>query len=291
MNSRAHETAVEVAREHVLTRRDFERVRQMIHARAGIALAEGKMDMVYSRLVRRLRATGEDSFGDYLSRLETEPSSAEWEQFTNALTTNLTAFFREPHHFDLLREHLSRHRSRRWRIWCAAASTGEEPYSIAMTVAEHFETLQPPVEILASDIDTQVLATAQRGVYPMERVEKLASGRLRQFFQKGSGAQEGYCRVRSELRERVQFLQLNLLDNRWPLDGLFDVIFCRNVMIYFDKPTQYRILQKLSALLQPDGLLMAGHSESFFHAADLVKPCGRTVYKLSDALAARRSAA
>ena len=263
----------------------------MIHARAGIALAEGKMDMVYSRLVRRLRATGQDSFGEYLSQLELEPSSAEWEQFTNALTTNLTAFFREPHHFDILRDYLAGHRARRLRIWCAAASTGEEPYSIAMTIAEHFDKLQLPVEILASDIDTQVLATAQRGVYPLERVEKLSAARLRQFFQKGSGAQEGYCRVRSELRERIQFLPLNLLDSRWPLEGPFDVIFCRNVMIYFDKPTQYRVLQKFAALLQPDGLLMAGHSESFFHAADLVKPCGRTVYKLSDAQAARRAAA
>lgn len=282
------DTTAEPARDYALSSRDFERVRRMIHARAGIALAPSKTDMVYSRLIRRLRALQLDSFSEYLSRLESDATSIEWEHFTNALTTNLTAFFRESHHFEVLRERLSAAPVRPWRIWCAAASTGEEPYSIAITVMEAFPRGVPQVEILATDIDTQVLNTAQRGVYPMERAQKLGDARLHQFFQKGVGPQSGYCRANQHLRELLTFQRLNLLDAKWEIEGEFDIIFCRNVMIYFDKPTQYEILRKLTARLRPDGLLMAGHSESFFHAADLVRPMGRTVYALSDALRSRR---
>jgi len=268
-------------REFHFTDADFERVRKLIYKHAGISLAPIKRDMVYSRLARRLRALGIASFGEYLAHLEANDDT-ERETFVNSLTTNLTSFFREAHHFDILLRHLHTVTHRPIRIWCSAASTGEEPYTLAMTACEAFDTLTPPVSIVASDIDTNVLAAAERGVYPMERVEKLSRERLRRFFLKGAGAQAGYARVRPELQRLLDFTRINLLDARLPLQGVFDVMFCRNVMIYFDKPTQYAILKKFVPLLRDDGLLFAGHSESFLHAADLFHSLGRTVYERAD---------
>ena len=268
-------------REFHFTAEDFERVRKLIYDRAGIALAPVKQDMVYSRLARRLRAHGFTTFAQYLALLE-RGDDKEWETFTNSLTTNLTSFFREAHHFDLLAQQMTKSRERPFRIWCSAASTGEEPYSLAITACEAFKTLTPPVAIIASDIDTSVLATAEKGVYAEERVAKLDPERLRQFFLKGTGAQAGQVRVRPELQRLVNFIRVNLLDSRWPLQGTFDALFCRNVMIYFDKPTQYGILKKFQPLLREDGLLYAGHSESFLHAVDLFRSLGRTVYERAD---------
>ena len=268
-------------REFRFTAEDFERVRRLIHERAGIALSPVKQDMVYSRLARRLRANGYTSFAQYLGRLE-GGDEKEWETFVNSLTTNLTSFFREAHHFEMLQQQMKGCSSRPFRIWCSAASTGEEPYSLAISACEAFGNLAPPVIIVASDIDTNVLATAAKGVYPSERIEKLDPERLRQFFLKGAGEQEGYVRVRPELQKLVSFTRINLLDGRWPLTGPFDALFCRNVMIYFDKPTQYDILKKFRPLLREDGRLYAGHSESFLHAADLFRSLGRTVYERAD---------
>ena len=174
-------------REFHFTDADFERVRKLIYKHAGISLAPIKRDMVYSRLARRLRALGIASFGEYLAHLEANDDT-ERETFVNSLTTNLTSFFREAHHFDILLRHLHTVTHRPIRIWCSAASTGEEPYTLAMTACEAFDTLTPPVSIVASDIDTNVLAAAERGVYQMERVEKLSRERLRRFFLKGAGA-------------------------------------------------------------------------------------------------------
>lgn len=273
----------ETVKEFDFTRRDFERVRVLIHQRAGISLADSKQEMVYSRLARRLRATGIQSFSNYLDDLEGGRMDREWESFTNALTTNLTSFFREAHHFPLLLEHLVALRKKDTRpltIWCSAASTGEEPYSIAMTACEAFNTLTPPVHIVATDIDTNVLSTASNGVYPMERVEKMAPERLRRFFLKGKGAHEGMARIRPELRSLVTFKQLNLLADGWPLEGQFDAIFCRNVMIYFDKPTQRTILGRFVPLMKPHALLFAGHSENFLYVSDALRLRGKTVYEL-----------
>ena len=268
-------------REFLFTDRDFERVRSLIYKHAGISLAPVKRDMVYSRLARRLRATEHASFATYLDSLESS-NSDEWEKFINALTTNLTSFFREEHHFPILAEHLRSIGTRHpIRIWCSAASTGEEPYSIAMTVLETFGNSTSHVSIIASDLDTNVLATAERGIYPIERVEKLSPERLKRFFLKGSGSQEGMASVRPELRRMIEFRRVNLLDPNWPIRAPIDVIFCRNVMIYFDKPTQYKILSRYVPLLQEGGLLFAGHSESFLHAADLFKSLGKTVYAIS----------
>jgi len=273
----------ETVKEFDFTRRDFERVRTLIHQRAGISLADSKQEMVYSRLARRLRATGIQSFGRYLDDLEAGRMDREWESFTNALTTNLTSFFREAHHFPLLLEHLTAMRkkdSRPLTIWCSAASTGEEPYSIAMTACEAFNTLTPPVNIVATDIDTNVLATAANGVYPMERLDKMAPERLRRFFLKGKGSHEGMARVRPELRNLITFKPLNLLADGWPLEGQYDAIFCRNVMIYFDKPTQRRILERFVPLMKTDALLFAGHSENFLYVSDALRLRGKTVYEL-----------
>jgi chemotaxis protein methyltransferase CheR len=269
------------ARDFDFTEADFERVRSLIYAGAGISLSPAKRDMVYSRLARRLRAVRIGSFGEYLDRVESGDPE-ECEAFTNALTTNLTAFFREPHHFPVLADYLRQAgRTRPLTIWCSAASTGEEPYSIAMTVVETFGTFSPPVRILASDVDTQVLATAEGGEYGADRVEKMEPGRLKQFFLRGKGANADRVRVRNELRSLITFRRINLLEETWPIRGPLDVIFCRNVMIYFDKQTQLAVLERFAPLLRPDGLLFAGHSESFHNATHLFKLRGKTVYGLA----------
>ena len=267
-------------KEFLFTPSDFERIRTMLYQHSGIKLSDSKKNMVYSRLGRRLRATGMKSFQDYLARVE-QDQGGEWEAFINSLTTNLTAFFREPHHFPLLTEHVLGLRKRPLRLWCSASSTGEEPYTMAMTMVDAFGSYKPPVEIIATDIDTSVLSKAKAGIYPLDRVEKLPPEILKRFFLKGSGNYAGYVKVRKELRDLISFRQLNLLDAHWPISGTFDVIFCRNVMIYFDKDTQYKILKRFAPMLETHGLLFAGHSESLHHAADFFRLRGKTIYELA----------
>jgi chemotaxis protein methyltransferase CheR len=268
-------------REFIFTLEDFEQVSRLIYEHAGISLKSSKQDMVYSRLARRLRATGLDNFRDYLGLLESN-DPVEWEAFVNSLTTNLTSFFREPHHFPLLAEHVTKQNGNHpISLWCSAASTGEEPYSMAMTMADAFGSFTPPVTILATDVDTSVLAKAEAGVYPMESIEKLSTDMVRRFFLRGAGAQSGFVKVRPELQAMITFRQVNLLAENWPIRGPLDAIFCRNVMIYFDKQTQLRILQRFVPLLQPDGLVFAGHSESFYNATHLLRLRGKTVYELA----------
>jgi len=275
-------TQYDKAREFEFTSKDFEQVRKLIYDHAGISLNPSKEDMVYSRLARRLRATGLDSFSVYLSRLEKDGASDEWQAFVNSLTTNLTAFFREEHHFPLLAEHIRKQRDKHpILLWCSASSTGEEPYSMAMTMLDLYGSSMPPVKILATDLDTNVLAKAEAGIYPLERLEKLPEEKLKRYFLKGKGTQAGFAQVRPELRNMITFRQLNLLDKTWPIRGPFDAIFCRNVMIYFDKQTQLQILQRFAPMLQADGLLFAGHSESFHNAADIFKLRAKTVYELA----------
>jgi chemotaxis protein methyltransferase CheR len=266
-------------REFEFTVHDFDRIRALIYQRAGISLAESKQEMVYGRLARRLRAIGIKSFAQYLDDLESGKHGDEWQAFTNALTTNLTSFFREAHHFPLLAEHV-RTRREHIEIWCSASSTGEEPYSIAMTLCEAFNTLTPPAHIIATDIDTNVLTTAEKGVYPIDRLAKLPAEQAKRFFLKGKGDNKGLARVRPELRQMITFKPLNLLADSWPISGPFDAVFCRNVMIYFDKPTQKKVLERFVPLIKPDGLLFAGHSENFLYVSDAFKLRGETVYEL-----------
>ncbi|MDQ6619012.1 MAG: chemotaxis protein CheR [Pseudomonadota bacterium] len=274
----AQKHAIET-REFAFSARDLVRVSALIHARAGIALNPRKENMVYGRLSRRLRACGMSSFGEYLDMLEADPVAAEWEAFTNALTTNLTAFFREGHHFPILREHLLAIRKRSDIIvWCAAASTGEEAYSIAITACEAFGTLTPPVHVVASDIDTGVIATGDRGMYAMDRMRGMPHTMLRRYFLKGRGANSGFVRVKPELRALVKFCRINLRDGAWNMAGRIDAIFCRNVLIYFDRPTQLAVLSRFAPLLADGGLLFAGHSESLAYASHLFRPLGNTVY-------------
>jgi chemotaxis protein methyltransferase CheR len=272
----------ETGKEFAFSGKDFERVRALIYRRAGIALADSKQEMVYSRLARRLRAKGLSSFETYLDMLERHAGDDEWEAFTNALTTNLTSFFREAHHFPILAAHV-KSITEPVTVWCSASSTGEEPYTIAMTLCEAYNSLTPPVQIIATDIDTNVLVTAESGIYPIERVEKMPPAQVKRFFLRGKGDKEGYVRVRPELRKLITFKQLNLLDDKWPINGQFDAIFCRNVMIYFDKQTQSKILAKFVPLMKPSALLFAGHSENFLYATNALKLRGKTVYELSGA--------
>jgi chemotaxis protein methyltransferase CheR len=257
---------------------DFERVRQLIYQRAGISLHAGKQAMVYSRLSRRLRETGHRSFASYLQWLEQPGGAAgepEWQEFVNCLTTNLTSFFREEHHFHELARDLRARGGRPVRIWCNAASTGEEPYSIAMTVAE---AGSQGCAILASDIDTKVLATASRAVYPADS-RGLTPERLRQHFLRGRGANSGFIRVKPELARLVEFRTHNLMSAQWSFGEPFDIVFCRNVMIYFDAPTQRRVLERIHRVMRPGGLLYVGHSENFTEARDLFRLRGKTIYE------------
>lgn len=263
-------------REFAFEKADFKKVQQMLFKKAGINLSDAKEAMVYSRLARRIRALNLKSFNDYLAVVGR--SEAELEQFINSLTTNLTSFFREPHHFTALADYLAE-QSNVTNIWCAASSTGEEPYSIAMVVAEAFGSFKTPVKIIASDIDSKVLAKAKAGVYPLASISKIPIERQKQFFHKGKGANEGKVKVVDELRQMVQFKKLNLTDQRWDVKAPLDIIFCRNVMIYFDKPTQLNVLKRMVEMLKPTGLYMAGHSENFNMHTNLVRPVGKTIYR------------
>ena len=265
-------------REFIWTQADFARVQGLIYQRAGISLHDGKHAMVYSRLSRRLRETGHSSFTEYLTWLE-QHDGGEWQEFVNALTTNLTAFFREQHHFEIFSDYLgSRPQGSPWRVWCNAASTGEEPYSIVVTA---FETLGPNAafKLVASDIDSRVLATAAQGMYRIENLKGLSPERMHKFFLRGKGANAGLVRVKPELARAIEFISVNLIRDDWPFREPFDVVFCRNVMIYFDAPTQRRALERIHRLLKPGGMLFVGHAENFSESRDLFTLRGKTVYE------------
>jgi chemotaxis protein methyltransferase CheR len=268
-------------REFAFTDQDFQRIRKLIYEHAGISLGENKQELVYSRLARRLRAQGVTTFSAYLDKLQ-RGDAAEWEAFTNSLTTNLTSFFREPHHFPLFAEHLRKQDATQpLTLWCSACSTGEEAYSMAMTAVEALGGYETKVHIIASDLDTKVLQTAREGIYKADAVAKLPAQQVDRFFTRGTGAQAGYVLVKPELKRMIDFRCINLLDAMWPVHAPLDVIFCRNVMIYFDKDTQLSILKKFAPLLRPNGLLFAGHSESFYHASSIFKLRSHTVYELT----------
>jgi chemotaxis protein methyltransferase CheR len=275
-----------VTSEFPLTDSDFSRIRALIHRHAGIALGSQKREMVYSRVSRRLRQLKLPNFSSYLDQLEANQSGDEWQLFINTLTTNLTSFFRESHHFPVLAD-LAQSCRQPMTVWCAAASTGEEPYSIAITLLEALGDRASSARIIATDIDTDVLGKAESGVFKSDRVSALSAERLKRFFNKGVGRNDGYVKVRPQLAAMVRFQRLNLLDAAWPVQEPVDAIFCRNVMIYFDKPTQKRILERFAPLLKPHGRLFAGHSEN----ASLVSPVFRSVGQTVYSLAARRAGA
>lgn len=259
-----------------LPEKEFTLACQLINEYAGIKLGPHKRYMVHNRLTRRLRARGLDSFTEYMALVQNDVAG-EREAFVNALTTNLTAFFREPHHFELLAARARQHKAaerRPLRVWCSACSTGEEAWSIAMTLRE----AGCAAEVVASDIDTDALDKAAAGVYPIERAAALPAERLKAHLLRGVGANEGWVSVRPELRPQVQFMQLNLQSPQWPAMEPFDVVFCRNVVIYFDREAQKRLLHRFTAVLRPRGLLIVGHAESFPAGHPAFRACARTAY-------------
>lgn len=264
-------------REFVWTNSDFDHVQKLIYQRAGISLHDGKHAMVYSRLSRRLRDTGHSSFKEYLSWLESA-DGPEWQEFVNALTTNLTSFFREHHHFEIFSDFLkSRTSSAGCRVWCSAASTGEEPYSIAMTASEVLG--KSKFSLQASDIDSKVLATAAQGVYRQEGLKGVPEELVRKYFLRGKAGNSGLVRVKPELRQAIEFLIVNLIKDDWPFREPFDAVFCRNVMIYFDAATQRKVLEKIHRFMKPGALLFVGHAENFSDSRDLFVLKGKTVYE------------
>jgi chemotaxis protein methyltransferase CheR len=264
------------SREFAFSDEHFKVISARVYNFSGIRLPEAKREMVYARLSRRLRSLGISSFDDYLRFLELEP--AEWEHCTNALTTNVTSFYRESHHFDILAAQARASRGEApLRVWSAGCSSGEEPYTIAMCLSESLPGGN--FKVLATDLDTQVLASAREGVYPLKSVSALPPERQKRFFLRGTGRFEGQARVRRDLAAHVEFERLNLMDAEWPVGGGFDAIFCRNVMIYFDKPTQRRLIERFWSLLNPAGLFFAGHAESLLDNGRHFRLRGQTVYE------------
>lgn len=273
-------------REFSLSNDDFEAIRRLVYDHTGINLSDAKKNMVYSRLAKRLRQLKLESFKDYCDLLARSDSD-EMGDFINSVTTNLTSFFREMHHFDYLREVVlpelmeKNQAQRRIRIWSAGCSTGEEPYSLAMTVKETVpDSAGWDIKILATDLDTNVLATGRRGVYSKERVQGLPKAVLRRWFYRGKGDQADFVKVSSELADMIHFKQLNLMGS-WPMKHPVDVLFCRNVVIYFDKQTQARLFDRYADMLVPDGHLFIGHSETLFKVSDRFQLLGKTVYRKS----------
>ena len=265
------------------TNEDFHRIRQLIYRVAGISLSPAKKDLVYSRLARRLRARQVDSFTEYIRLLE-QGDTREQVEFINALTTNMTSFFREAHHFPILARHLGSLPAKNpISIWTCASSSGEEPYSIAMTVVDHFKTFDAPVRILATDIDTHVLEKAQRGIYHLDQLQMLSAEQLKRYFLRGEGKHAGYARVKPELQQLITFRRLNLLDEQWGLGEQFDAVFCRNVMIYFDRPTQETLVNRCHHYLADGGYLFIGHSESLNSIAHPLKYIRPAVYRKAGA--------
>lgn len=268
-------------REFAFGDRDFQEIRQLVARHTGINLSDAKRDMVYGRLSRRLRALGLRSFAEYCRRIK-QGDEAELVKFTNAITTNLTSFFREPHHFDylsrtLLPDLLQHKATPRLRIWSAGCSTGEEAYSLAMTVQESVPS-DWDVKILATDIDSNVVERARQGIYPLERVEGLSKTRLRRWVRRGKGDKAALVRMAPALRDMITFKTLNLM-HEWPMRGPFDFIFCRNVVIYFNKDTQRELFQRFADYLPADGHLFIGHSESLHKVSDRFRLLGQTIYR------------
>ncbi|HEC16553.1 MAG TPA: methyltransferase domain-containing protein [Sedimenticola sp.] len=275
----------ESGREFLFTRRDFDFLRRIANERTGIVVGDDKFDMYYARLSRRVRQLGLKDFRQYCNLLKNDKDGDEVLELVNAITTNLTSFFRENHHFEFLRDTILpqlRQQSpndRRIRIWSAGCSTGEEPYSLAITLKENL----PPgggwdARILATDIDSNVLSRAARGVYSADRVNGIPKPQLRRWFMKGQGRQAGLVRVKPEVRSLIDFGQLNLMED-WVVDGPMDVIFCRNVIIYFDRESKTRLIDRYADNLKDGGYLFVGHSESLFKITDRFELIGNTVYR------------
>lgn len=281
-----------------LSDREFARVKARVYAEAGISLSDAKRTLVVSRLSKIVRSHGHTSFDGYLDYLDRDGSAADGQDFVNALTTNLTRFYREDHHFDHLGQYVgelvsSRPRSGpdgkpRLRIWSAGCSTGQEPFTIGLSLLDQYPELKRwDFKILATDIDTNVLAKAAMGVYPQSELNGLSRERARPF----ESGEPGTIRVPAAVRSLVSFKPLNLMSPTWPMRGLFDAIFCRNVAIYFDKPTQGTLFARLGRMLVPGGYLYIGHSENLGAGGEGFRVAGKTIYQWRAAAQKARDAA
>ena len=268
-------------KEFLCTDRDFKDIANLVYNACGIVLGDHKREMVYSRLARRIRALKLNDFKAYLAYLDTHKDQ-EFDAFINAITTNLTSFFREVHHFEFIKSELipnlikANKDTKRIRIWSAGCSTGEEPYSLAMTLNNAFPS-NWDVKILATDLDSNVLEKAQKGVYTAANVNGLDATHLKRWFLKSKDGE--HYKVKDKLRERISFKRLNLLQD-WPMKGPFDLILCRNVVIYFDKETKDHLFKRYANILSDHGYLFLGHSESMGKEHSNYKNLGKTMYQL-----------
>ena len=262
----------------------FDKIRNIVTAHSGIVLTDAKQDMVYSRLIRRLRKTGLATFDEYCQLLE-DPKHSEFTHFINAITTNLTSFFRENHHFEILANQVlpeiieKKSDSKRLRIWSAGCSTGMESYSIAMVVKELMENRADwDIKILATDLDTSVIETASQGIYDSDKITGISEQRFNKWFRQGSGEFTGKVKISKELKSLISFKPLNLLET-FPFSGPMDIIFCRNVVIYFDKDTQRLLFNKFANIHDNKGYLFIGHSETLYNVTNRYKLLKSTVYQ------------
>jgi len=268
-------------KEFPMTDKDFKRIVSLSGQYTGIVLGEHKRDMVYGRIARRVRKNGLQTFSQYLDFLEANPTR-ELSEFINAITTNLTSFFRENHHFEALEkkvlpEFKQRNAdSKRLRIWSAGCSTGPEPYSIAITLKKSAFPPNWDVKVLATDLDSNVLEKAASGIYPSSELDGLDASVVRNYFNNSASGKE--IKVKDSVGELIYFKRLNLLEN-WPMSGPFDIIFCRNVVIYFDKETQKKLFEKYANMLVPGGYLFIGHSENLHGISDRFQNLGQTIYR------------
>jgi chemotaxis protein methyltransferase CheR len=271
------------AQEFKFTREDFDYLRNLVTQSTGIIAGDEKYTMFYARLARRVRSLGLKDFAEYCALIEQKPES-ELIELVNSVTTNLTAFFRENHHFEFLKDTVcadfkKSSRTRKLRIWSAGCSTGEEAYSIAIALAEALpDYASRDIRIYATDLDSNVINTGRAGVYDEARVEKLDSVLLKQYFERGVGKNQGKVRVKAALRKMVHFQQLNLLHS-WPWQDKMDCIFCRNVVIYFDKATKLSLVEKFARHMVDGGYLFMGHSESLYRGTETFQLLGRTIYR------------
>jgi chemotaxis protein methyltransferase CheR len=271
-------------REFTFTSNFFNKIRSLVKEKTGIVLSEGKQDMVYGRLARRLRALDLPDFESYIKIIESGDED-ELINLVNAITTNLTSFFREEHHFGYLKNTVfpalmeTNAATKKIRIWSAGCSTGEEPYSIAMTIREFFPAdCGWDVKVIATDLDSNVVDTGKKGVYTLSRVEGVSEEYKKRWMKRGKGDKSDLVKMNPELQELITFKQLNLLEG-WPLKGPIDIIFCRNVVIYFDKDTQRVLFDRYANLLAADGHLFIGHSENMFNVCDRFNSLGHTIYQ------------
>lgn len=268
------------SREFPMTDQDFSRIQKLAYAYSGIKLSEHKRNMIYGRLARRLRSLSLASFNEYCELIAQE-NSPEYTPFINSITTNLTSFFRETHHFDFLTSTVfpalikANAATRRVRIWSAGCSTGEEPYSIAMVVKKYRPFTDWDVKILATDLDSNVVEKAKSGMYDADRVERVPEEHARALQ---LSKDKKLVRIRPEIASLISFKQLNLLQ-KWPMKGPFDIVFCRNVVIYFDVDTQKVLFDRYAELMSPNGHLFIGHSENLHNVSDRFESKGRTIYQ------------